>query len=186
VWGESITATLAALAGLTGESGAAQLEGYSGAADQTSYSSAVRAMMWASGGADFPRQWAEKRWQRSQLAQVFGGPVDENAQLAHLASPLHHARRRELGGPPLPPFLLLHGTRDETTPFEPALQLCEALRAAGGQAELVPLLGRYHNWTGLVENQDERWRYWDLAPMALPFFVRHLRPWTAAPGGTHA
>jgi hypothetical protein len=26
----------------------------------------------------------------------------------------------------------------------------------------------------------DRWRYWDVAPMALPFFVRHLRPW--APG----
>jgi acetyl esterase/lipase len=78
---------------------------------------------------------------------------------------------------PPPPFLLLHGTRDETVPFEPAVQLRGALRAAGGEAELVPLLGRYHNWTGLVENPDERWRYWDLAPMALPFWIRHLRPW---------
>jgi acetyl esterase/lipase len=186
IWGESIAASLAALAGLTGDSGTAELEGYSGAADQPSNSTAVQAVVWASGGADFPMQWKEKRWQRPQLAQVFGGPVDENAELATLASPLHHARRRELGEPPPPPFLLLHGTRDETTPFEPALQLCEALRAASSEAELVPLLARYHNWTGLVENQDERWRYWDLAPMALPFFIRHLRPWTAAPGGTLA
>ena len=41
----------------------------------------------------------------------------------------------------------------------------------------MPILGRYHNWTGLVENPDERWRYWDPAPMALPFVIRHLRPW---------
>jgi acetyl esterase/lipase len=173
VWGESIAATLAALAGLTGDSGVLQLEGYSGATDRARYSSAVQAVVWASGGADFLWQWAEKHWQRLQLGQMFGGPVDDHRELAQLASPLHHARRSP--GVPPPPFLLLHGTRDETTPFEPARELCAALSAAGGEAELVPLLGRYHNWTGFVENPDERWRYWDLAPMALPFWIRHLR-----------
>jgi acetyl esterase/lipase len=174
IWGESIAATLAALAGLTGDSGVPELEGDVGS---PGHSSGVQAVVWASGGADFPRKWAEKRWQRGQLTQVFGAPVDEKPELARLASPLYHARRLGSCGPPPPPCLLLHGTRDETTPFDPAMLLCEALRAAGGEAELVPLLGRYHNWTGLVENAEEHWRYWDMAPMALPFFIKHLRPW---------
>jgi acetyl esterase/lipase len=173
IWGASIGATLAALVGLTGDSGVPEIEGASGS---PGHSTRVQAAVWASGGADFPRQWAEKRWQRPHLTQVFGGPVDEHLELARLASPLHHARRHAPGAPPPPPFLLLHGTRDETTPFEPAVLLYEALCAAGGTAELVPLLGRYHNWTGLIENPDERWRYWDLAPMALSFLVKHLRP----------
>jgi acetyl esterase/lipase len=176
IWGESIAATLDALIGLTGDSGDPTLEGDDGPPAHSSHSSAVQAVLWASGGADFPGQWAAKRWQRAQLVQVFGGPVDEHLELAQLGSPLHHARTRAPGAPPPPPFLLLHGTRDETTPFEPALQLRDALRAASGEAELVPLLGRYHNWTGLLENADEHWRYWDLAPMALPFWIRHLRP----------
>lgn len=177
IWGDSIAATLAALVGLTGDSSNSDLEGHSSSSDVRGASSAVQAVVWASGGADFPRQWEEKPWQHGQLSQVFGGPVNEKPELARRASPLYHARGRGPGAPPPPPFLLLHGTRDETTPFEPAVLLCEALRATGGEAELVPLPGRFHNWTGLVENEDEPWRYWDLAPMALPFFVRHLRPW---------
>jgi acetyl esterase/lipase len=176
IWGESIAATLAALVGLTGDSGVPELEGYSGSDAHAGYSTAVQAVVWASGGADFPRQWAGKRWQHAQLTQLLGGPANERLELAQRASPLHYARSRAPGTRPPPPFLLLHGTRDETTPFEPAVQLRDALRTVGADAELVPLLGRYHNWTGLVENPDERWRYWDLAPMALPFWIKHLRP----------
>ena len=171
-WGASIGATLAALAGLTGDSGNPELEG---GPSGPGASSAVQAVVWASGGADFVRQWAEQRGQRDRLAQVFGGPVDALSEMARLASPLHQARRRGPGAPPPPPFLVLHGTRDATTPFEPAGLLCEALRAAGGAAELVPLLGRGHTWTSRGEDPDDDGRYWDLAPMALPFLVKHLR-----------
>jgi len=185
VWGVSIAATLAALVGLTGDSGNPELEGDVGQPAHRAYSTRAQAVVWASGAADFPRQWAEKPGLRDQLARAFGGPLDGHpgrARLAHLASPLHHVRHARDGGGQPPPFLLLHGTRDETTPLAPAAAFCTALGAAGGEVELVPLLGRRHNWTGLVDNPDETWRYWDMAPMALPFFIRHLRP--RAPGAT--
>jgi acetyl esterase/lipase len=105
------------------------------------------------------------------FARLFGGPGPQRHDLMGLASPLTHVR------PGAPPFLLMHGTRDETTPFEQAAALHAALVAAGAEAQLVPLLGRYHNGTGRVENPDDPWRYWELAPMALPFFVKHLRRW---------
>jgi acetyl esterase/lipase len=158
IWGASMGATLAALAGLTGDRDPPELEDDSGTPEARGHSSAVQAVVCASVGADFPRQWEEKPWQRRELSLVFGAAVDDQPDLARLASPLHQARRRGPGAPPPPPFLVLHGTRDETTPFEAATLLCEALRAAGGSAELVPLLGRYHNWTGLVENPADRWR----------------------------
>jgi acetyl esterase/lipase len=60
VWGESIAATLAALAGLTGDCAVPELEGDSAPAGYAAYSTAVQAVLWASGGADFPRHWAEK------------------------------------------------------------------------------------------------------------------------------
>jgi acetyl esterase/lipase len=168
IWGDSIAAYLAALTGVTGDSGHPELEG---PLAPGAPSSRVQAVVWASGVSDIPRLWAAWHWTRVHLSRLLGVPADAHPDLARLASPVTHV------GPDAPPFLLLHGTRDETTAFEQAVLLHQALRAAGVESELVPLLGRYHNWTGVEENTDERWRYWDLAPMALPFFIRHLRPW---------
>ncbi len=81
------------LVGLTGDSGLCTLEGDSRCPD---HSSAVQAVVWASGGADFPRQWEEKRWQRAQLVQVFGGPMDEHLALWSTG------RTRGIGWPPFP------------------------------------------------------------------------------------
>jgi acetyl esterase/lipase len=170
IWGDSAGAHLAALAGVTGDSGLSDLEGDSGS---PGHSSRVQAVVWCSGASDFLRGRRDEYVER-----LFWGTGPEQHALMRLASPVYHVRAGA------PPFLLLHGTRDETTRFEQAVALYEALVVAGAEAELVPLLGRYHNWTGRAENPDDAWRYWDAAPMALPFFVRHLRPWTAGAGTT--
>lgn len=178
IWGDSAGAHLAALAGVTGDSGDPDLEG--GFAPWR-VSSRVQAVVWAAGVSDFQRQRQGMRRDPDVLVGLFGGPLSERDALLRLASPLTHVRPTVAATkdapfpPPPPPFLLLHGTRDETTPFEQAALLHGALRAAGGASELVPLLGRFHNGTGLAANSVERWRWWDMAPMALPFFVKHLR-----------
>ncbi|MGH2370417.1 MAG: prolyl oligopeptidase family serine peptidase, partial [Chloroflexota bacterium] len=136
------------------------------------YSSRVQAVVWCSGVADFLRLRAGMRRDSEVLVRLFGGPLAEREDLMRVASPVYYV------GPTSPPFLLVHGTVDETTPFEQAVVLYETLVAAGVEAELVSLMGRYHNWTGQIEVPGDAWRYWELAPMALPFFVRHLRPWT--------
>lgn len=164
VWGDSAGAHLAALAGLTGD--LPELEGASGS---PGYSSRVQAVAWCSGASDFLRTGGSMQYDEPVLVQLFGGTVAEKKNLMRQASPVYHV------GPDSPPFLIVHGTLDETVPFEQAMVLYEALVAAGVEAQLVPLVGRYHNWTGQIEVPDGAWRYWELAPMALPFFVKHLR-----------
>jgi alpha-L-fucosidase 2 len=51
--------------------------------------------------------------------------------------------------PGLPPFLLIHGTRDEAVPYEQSVKFCDALKAAGDACELYTVEGGIHgviNW----------------------------------------
>lgn len=178
IWGGSAGAHLAALAGVTGDSDVSELEGTFGS---LGYSSRVQAVVWCCGFADFLRPGGEVRYNQNLVVQLFGGLAGESLaaerDLLRLASPLHHV------GPGAPPFLLLHGTSDETTRFEQAVVFYEALVAHGVEAELIPLVWRCHNGTGVVENPDESWRWWEAAPMALPFLVKHLRRWPSSTSG---
>ncbi len=101
---------------------------------------------------------------------LFGGTKKERADLMRLGSPLSHITSDA------PPFLIAHGTLDETVPFQQAEFLYAALTAVNVEVELIPLDGFYHNWTTQVENIPEREDTWKLGPMALPFFQKHLRP----------
>jgi acetyl esterase/lipase len=138
----------------------------------------VQAVVWKSGVSDFLRRGRLIQPHNEYVVRLFGGPpggtVADRPDLLRLASPVAHV------SPGAPPFLLLHGTEDETTDFEQAAVLYQALVAHGVEAELVPLVGRHHNWTGKPEHPEgapDRDRGWEAAPMALPFFVKHLRPW---------
>ncbi len=163
ILGLSAGGHLAALAGLTGD--LPELEGDIG---PPGYSSRVQAVAMGSGPSDFLRQGGQMP---EYVTRLFGGTQAEKPDEMRLGSPLYHV------GPGSPPFLIVHATLDETVPFEQAQWLHSALSAAGVEAHLVRLPGRYHNWTGRVEvpSADE-WRMRELAIMALPFLVRHLRP----------
>jgi dipeptidyl aminopeptidase/acylaminoacyl peptidase len=104
------------------------------------------------------------------VTRLFGATVAERTDLMRLASPIYHVHSGA------PPFLIAHGTLDETVPFEQAERLYAALVAAGVEAKLLPLEGVYHNWTPQAENSPGREDTWKLGPMALPFFQRHLCP----------
>jgi alpha-L-fucosidase 2 len=52
-----------------------------------------------------------------------------------------------------PPFLLIHGTRDQLVPYQQSLELHRRLRELGGSCELYPLEGAGHGlrwWEGNV------------------------------------
>lgn len=61
------------------------------------------------------------------------------AEAAHL-SPARHA------GPGAPPFLLVHGDADPVVPVSQSRALAAALRAAGGEAEVIVKPGGLHPW----------------------------------------
>ncbi|MGI5183164.1 alpha/beta hydrolase fold domain-containing protein [Dactylosporangium sp. CA-152071] len=75
-------------------------------------------------------------------AILLGGPLAERQAFARHASPLHNVH------PAAPPFLLVHGTDDETVPFAEATGFAEALRAQGVRCDVLPVDGAGHVFTG--------------------------------------
>jgi acetyl esterase/lipase len=141
IWGTSSGAHLAALAAVTGD--LPQLEGESGS---PGHSSRVQAVAWCSGAADFLRPGGEIRNDvDGPVTRLFGGTVADKEASMRLGSPITHV------GPAAPPFLIVHGTADETTPFAQAEALHAALVSAGVEAELVPLERRTHSWTAQID-----------------------------------
>lgn len=61
-----------------------------------------------------------------------------NPALAKQASPLYHVPDDP------PPFLLFHGTNDQTVPYSQSVDFAEALTLAGGQAKLVAVHNANH------------------------------------------
>jgi acetyl esterase/lipase len=165
IGGASAGGGLAALAGLTGD--LPELEGSSGS---PGYSSRVQAVAVASSPSDFLRPGGEMRNDvDGPVSWLFGGTVAEKRNLMELASPVTHVSRDA------PPFLIAHGTLDETVPFDQARRLYEALQNAGATAEFFPLEGIYHNWMAQAESKiPDREDTWRLGPMSLPFLRRHL------------
>ncbi len=94
-----------------------------------------------------------------------GGPPREVGQGVYEdASPICHVDRHA------PPTLLLHGTQDETVPYEQSVRFCQAAQAAGGHAELFTAEGAGHGFF----NRDP-WFEPTLERM-IEFFLRWLGP----------
>lgn len=159
-----MTNELAALAGLTGDR--PDLEGGSG---NPGYSSQVQAVAVASAPSDFLQSGGAMRNDLDgPVSWLFGGTVAEKAELMRLASPTHQVHAGA------PPFLIAHGTFDETVPYEQSRGLYDALTATGVQAELHPIAGVYHNWMTEADGLPGREDTWKLGPLSLPFFENHL------------
>jgi len=76
---------------------------------------------------------------KDAVIQLFGAPLAERLDLMRLASPINHVH------PQAPPFLIVHGTRDETVPFDQGARLHRALVAAGVSSTFVRIAGGFHN-----------------------------------------
>ena len=166
VWGESAGGHLAALAGLTavgdtpgGGSGdpVGDLEGREGVTDT---GSAVQAVVDWYGVSDIGTASANPvpSPPPSTGSGPSGAPVivdpytallgaapGSRPDLARAASPVSYATR------PAPPFLLVHGTEDRLVPYQQSELLAEALRAQGGEVELVPVTGADHIFLGVPD-----------------------------------
>lgn len=165
ICGASAGGTLAALAGLSDDR--PDFEGRSG---NSGHSSQVQAVAIASAPSDFLRQGGAMRNDvDGPVSWLFGGTVREKAALMRLASPVH---RVHAGAPP---FLIAHGTLDETVPYEQSRRLYDALIAAGVQTELHPITGVFHNWMTEADGLPGREDTWKLGALSLPFFRAHLQ-----------
>ncbi len=164
VWGDSAGGHLAALLGLTGDHPA--LEGHCGS---PGYSSRIQAVVTRSAPYDFLSTGGLMiNDAPSPVTQLFGGIVSERENLMRVASPIFHVR------PGAPAFQIVHGTLDETVPFEQAEQFTKALKAAGNEVDFLPIPGAYHNLCleELLPWTDKPWE--EMGWKALAFFQRHL------------
>jgi len=126
IWGFSAGAQLAALAGVTRNM--PELEGDVGS---PGFPSHVHAVAMGAGPADFLDIGGEIQNDSPILVQLFGGTLAERADLARLASPITHVR------PGVPPFLIAHGTLDETIPIAQLRRFADTLRAVGGEVDFI-------------------------------------------------
>jgi dipeptidyl aminopeptidase/acylaminoacyl peptidase len=94
--------------------------------------------------------------------RMIGKTRDEAPDLYKLASPISHADAKD------PPFLILHGTADETVPVEQSEVLAAALKAAGVEHELVLVEGAPHTFHLQPKQKD-------LRPLVLGFLDKHLK-----------
>jgi acetyl esterase/lipase len=155
VWGPSAGGHLAALVGTSG--GVKDLEGTGGWADQ---SSRVQAVVDWFGPTDFlqmGRNKIEHDSPGSPESQLIGGPIQENKEKAAKANPITYVAKDN------PPFLIMHGDKDDLVPLGQSELLEAALQKAGVEATLHVVKGAGHGFRGP-----------ELDKMVEDFFVKHL------------
>lgn len=151
VWGQSAGGHLAALAGLT-----------PGGDD-------VQAVVTISGPSDLLRPGGEMQIDRpSPVTALMGGDVSTHAEQLRAASPIAHVTADA------PPFLIIHGTDDETVPYEQAERLHRALREAGADTQLITVEGGHHNLRLDPEARYEGQIWSGVANEAARFFQHYL------------
>jgi acetyl esterase/lipase len=145
-WGESAGGHLAALAGLTGDQPA--LEGDVGS--HLGESSGVCGIVDWYGPMNLlslSRQLPPRSDKRpddagSWESLLVGSALQEDPLRTQAASPIHYVHGAA------PPIQIHHGTADSHVPFAQSVEFADAVRAAGGQVELVAVDGSDHFWLG--------------------------------------
>ncbi len=98
----------------------------------------------------------------SPESQLIGGAVQQNKGKAAKASPLSYVSKDD------PPFLIMHGNRDNLVPYQQSELLRDALQKAGVEVTLQIVEGAGHGFGGP-----------DIDRQVAEFFEQHLKP-TAA------
>ena len=83
-----------------------------------------------------------------KTSDFLGGDCADVATLCAEASPQRHIHAG------LPPFLLLHGTADETAPYTQALNFQKALKDGNDKVELFTAPGAPHTFWGQAKWKD--------------------------------
>lgn len=155
VAGSSAGGHLVALLGTSGD--VRDLEGDGGHARQ---SSRVQAVLDWFGPTDLTKMGGWHDRPDSPEAQLLGGPVQQNTQKAARANPITYVSKDD------PPFLIMHGDKDPTVPYNQSELLAEALEDAGVEVTLHTVTGAGHGGREFFNDANRR-RIED-------FFDKHL------------
>jgi len=122
------------------------------------YSSKVQAVVDVSGPTDFTRDHASDG--RSFLADFLGTDYSKNPEIWRQASPALRVSKGDA------PFLIVHGTQDESVPLSQAQELFDKLHSAGVPVSLIKVNDVHTFQTAEARRQ--------LAIQTLAFFERYL------------
>lgn len=147
IWGDSSGGHAALLAGVTGDMEEFKTE------DNHGISDAVKAVIDFYGPTDSskineaPRnpifQEDRENWPENIL---FGGIVEEHPEIAQAGNPIQYVCSEK----ELPPFLIVHGDRDATVPFNQSVRMVQKLQECGKEVEFYKVCGADHGiyfWT---------------------------------------
>jgi acetyl esterase/lipase len=122
------------------------------------YSSRVQAVVDVSGPADFTNERDPDG--KAFLTAFLGGDYAHHPELWREASPVFHAVKSDA------PFLIVHGTQDDTVPMAQSQELLDKLQNAGVTASLIKVNDVHTFQTADAKRQ--------LAIQTLAFFDRYL------------
>jgi enterochelin esterase-like enzyme/acetyl esterase/lipase len=141
VGGDSAGGHLAAFVGTSGD--VKEMEGDLG---NTNFSSRVQVVVDWFGPTDLlvmgqqsgPGSMIQHNRADSPESRLLGGPVQEKKNLAKTANPLTYIDKND------PPFLIMHGDKDQLVPLGQSLMLAQALKEAGVEATMKTIPGAMH------------------------------------------
>jgi alpha-L-fucosidase 2 len=58
----------------------------------------------------------------------------------------------------MPPFLVIHGTKEDQVPYGQSTTFCDAIRKAGAECRLFPIEGGGHGMSGWKDPSMQHWR----------------------------
>jgi dipeptidyl aminopeptidase/acylaminoacyl peptidase len=94
----------------------------------------------------------------SPESKLIGGPVQENKEACRRANPITYISRDD------PPFLICHGDKDMTVPYNQSVLLNDALKKAGIDVKFHTVKGGGHGF-------DDP----EVGRMVFEFFNKHLK-----------
>jgi len=160
VWGSSAGGHLVAMLGTSGD--VEDLEGKLG--EHTDRSSRVQCVVDYYGPSDLLTMGKYPSHMKhdapdSPESKLVGGPVQEMKEKARAASPTSYVSADD------PPFLIVHGDRDMTVPYNQSQRLDTALREAGVDSTFITIEGGGHGG----------FRSREVLGRVRAFFDKHLR-----------
>ena len=136
---------------LIGESAGGHLVSYVGARNERD--SRVAAVVSMYGVHDFVAAAVAWKPVPHEILDLFGiGAVDAlTAPTLIKASPVLYISRT------MPPFLLMHGSKDEDVPYEQSVEMCDKMKQAGARCDLITIEGAPHGMDHWESHAEWLW-----------------------------
>ena len=136
---------------LIGESAGGHLVSYVGARNQAD--SRVAAVVSMYGVHDFVAAAVQWKPLPHELLDLFGITAvnAETVPLLIKASPVVYISKE------MPPFLLMHGSKDEDVPYEQSVEMCDNMKKAGARCDLITIQGAPHGMDHWESHPEWLW-----------------------------